>query len=379
MIRASLRLCRRLFSGRVPASPSHENPVLISTSPALAELVKRIAPLDRLGLDTEADSLHCYREKLCLIQVGLPDDDLLVDPLAALDLSPLFRVLSKKEVIFHGADYDLRMLHRAGHTDAGKIFDTMIAARLTGAEEFSYSALVARHFNVTLTKGSQKANWALRPLPPTMEQYARNDTRYLLPLAEKLGKQLEKMGRTAWFEQSCERAVAVSRIVRERDNENAWRITGSSALEPRAGAVLRALWQWREQEAGAVDRPTFHILRNEELVDAAQRFHRGEAVHVRHLRGGREKRFFEASEKAMQLDESQWPQRVRGTRLRMTPAQEKRLAELKKKRDQAAEKIGLDPSLVAARATLEQLAVDSETAGERLLPWQRELLGIADA
>ncbi len=349
---------------------------MITTPPALAELVAQLTPLDRLGLDTEADSLHCYREKLCLIQIGLSDDDVLVDPLADLDLTPLFRVLETREPILHGADYDLRLLHRVGHTGTRRIFDTMIAARLTGATAFSYSALVAEHFGVTLTKGSQKANWALRPLSPAMEQYARNDTRYLIPLAEKLDAQLDRLKRREWFDQSCARAVASAKILRERDEENAWRIAGSSKLDPRESAILRELWQWREKEAGVVDKPTFHILRNEELVDAAARFAHGDAVQVRHLRGGREKRFFEAAEKGMHLDESQWPQRPRGTRSRATPAEERRCAELKKKRDQVAEKIGLDPSLLAPRATLEQLAMEGDSALERLMPWQRELLGL---
>jgi ribonuclease D len=376
--RAIAQLCGRMFSRKNSAPSKNGFHGLITTPEPLAELVARLAPLERLGLDTEADSLHCYREKLCLIQIGIPGDDLLVDPLAGLDLTGLFQALGKKETILHGADYDLRLLHRAGHTETGKIFDTMIAARLTGATEFSYSALVAQHFGVTLTKGSQKANWALRPLSPVMEQYARNDTRYLIPLAEKLGEQLEKMRRREWFDQSCERAVATAKIVKERDEENAWRIPGSAKLDGRAGAVLRALWHWRDDEARAADRPAFHIFHNEKLVEAALQFHHGQRVDSAHLRGGREKRFFEAAEKALLLDESDWPQRPRGTRTRTTPAEEKRYHELKKKRDQVAEKINLDPSLIAPRATLEQLAADGSSASERLLPWQRQLLELAD-
>ena len=181
---------------------------MIETSTALAELVARIATTARLGVDTEADSLHCYREKVCLVQVGLADADELVDPLAELDLSPLLDALSRTEIVLHGADFDLRMLYRLGLDAPGKIFDTMIAARLTGVTQFGYSALVAEHFGATLPKGSQKANWARRPLPPKIAQYARNDTHFLLPLAELLERRLEVLGRLTWLEQSCRRARA---------------------------------------------------------------------------------------------------------------------------------------------------------------------------
>jgi ribonuclease D len=349
---------------------------VIASDLALAEFLASIAPLERLALDTEADSLHCYFEKLCLIQISVPGADVLVDPLADLRLAPLFEMLARKQVVMHGADFDIRMLRRAGQTAMGKVFDTMIAARLTGCVEFSLSALITRHFGVTLTKGSQKANWAMRPLSPTMEEYARNDTRYLLALADILGERLAQLGRRAWFEQSCERVVEQAMTTRERDLENAWRISGSFALEPRAAAVLRALWRWRDEEARAVDRPAFHILRNEDLVEAAHRFHRGDRVAFDHLRGGRAKRFFSAAEEALRLDESQWPVRPRGTRTRPTPAEERRFFELKKKRDHIAGQLGIDPSLIAPKATIEMLACEREDALARLMPWQRELLEI---
>ncbi|MXY15427.1 MAG: ribonuclease D, partial [Acidobacteria bacterium] len=159
---------------------------VIETSSALAEFVARIGETDRVGVDTEADSLHCYREKICLVQVGLPGADELVDPLAGLDLSPLLDSLSHTEMVMHGADFDLRMLYRLGLGAPSRVFDTMIAARLTGAARFGYSALVAEHFGVTLPKGLQTANWARRPLPANLARYARNDTHYLLRLAESL-------------------------------------------------------------------------------------------------------------------------------------------------------------------------------------------------
>src|ERR1041385_7892417 len=148
---------------------------LITTNGQLTELLKKIDDADRVALDTEADSLHSYREKLCLIQISVPAaisdrgyNDFIVDPLAGLDLEPLRRALEPKEIVLHGADYDLRMLRRGLNFVAHKIFDTTIAARLLGIREFSLAALVKRYFGLELPKGSQKANWAKRPLPTRM-------------------------------------------------------------------------------------------------------------------------------------------------------------------------------------------------------------------
>ena len=223
-------------------------------------------------------------------------------PLADFSLEPLYAALKGKTVVLHGADYDLRLLRRAGGFVADSIFDTMLAARLIGRREFSYAALVKAEFGIELTKGSQKANWARRPLTPTMAAYAQNDTRYLLEIADRLEGTLHQFGRWEWFEQSCARALATAAVERERDTEDAWRINGSGVLRGRAAATLRELWHWREEEARVVDRPTFHVLRNEDLLNAAKGFAAGEKPRFDHLRGGRKTRFYEAADRALALD-----------------------------------------------------------------------------
>src|ERR1700720_381326 len=156
---------------------------LIATVAGVSELVAQVEPADRVAIDTEADSLHCYREKLCLIQISSGECDYIVDPLANVDLEPLRHALAEKEMVLHGADYDLRLLRRDLNFVPRKVFDTVIAARLIGIREFSLAALVKKYFGVELTKGSQKENWAQRPLPARMAEYAINDTHYLLPMA----------------------------------------------------------------------------------------------------------------------------------------------------------------------------------------------------
>src|SRR5437762_9593028 len=256
---------------------------MIQTDSQLSELLPKLAAVDRIAVDTEADSLHCYFEKLCLIQISVPGHDYLVDPLANVDLEPLAEGLTRKEIVLQGADFDLRLLRRSLNFVATRIFDTVIAARLLGIREFSLSALVERFFGIVLSKGSQKANWAQRPLPRHMAEYAMNDTRYLLPLAEKLETALRERGRLEWFRQSCQRALEQTAVQRVRDEDEAWRISGSGKMDGRTSAILSELWRWREKEAQAADRPAFHILQSHLLLEAAQAFAEGKVPDFRHF------------------------------------------------------------------------------------------------
>ncbi|PYK18134.1 MAG: hypothetical protein DME55_07600 [Verrucomicrobia bacterium] len=374
---------------------------MITDAARLASLIEQIEPADRVAVDTEADSLHSYREKLCLLQISVPATgaaagvadalprvspghesaravcDYIVDPLANTDLEPLRRGLEAKEIVLHGADYDLRMLRRGLNLAASKIFDTMIAARLLGIREFGLAALVKRYFSLTLLKSSQKANWAQRPLPARMAEYAINDVHYLLPLAEKLEAELDRSERRDWLRQSCQRAIEQAAVARARGQDELWRIRGSGLLRGRSAAVLRALWQWREKEAEKADRPPFHVLRNEELLKAAVKFASGSVPDYRHFSVRRREAFREAAQAALRAPESEWPisRRRFGTRPSNDTVQ--RAEELRRRRNRSAEELGLEPSLIAPRSTLEAIAADGTRAEALLVPWQRELLGVS--
>ena len=349
---------------------------LTGTPEDLAAVLPLLSPHERIAVDTEADSLHCYFEKLCLIQISVPGTDHLIDPLAGFDLAPLWSAWSGKVLIFHGADYDLRLLRRTGCPTPSRIFDTMLAARLCGIDGFSYAALVERYCGIKIAKASQKANWASRPLSPQMLDYAVNDTRHLYIITDILEAELKRLGRGPWFEQSCERAIRSSETDKEIDPDQLWRVPGSGHLRGRAAAIFRELWRWRDEEAQRVDKPTFHILHSEMLVEAAMKFDTGEHIEFRHLRGTRAQKFYDAAKRGMQLDESQWPKVIRTPRQRPSQAQFARFLELKKHRDHIAEQVQLDPSLIAAKATLEGLAFRPEETLPKLLAWQRELLNV---
>jgi len=397
---------------------------VISSEQQLADLIRQIQAADRVALDTEADSLHSYREKLCLLQfsapsavilsnvegsrgtaskVALPDGkpvliasggcvaastslgmtvqsvcDFIVDPLSNLDLEPLRQALEPREIVLHAADYDLRMLRRGLNFTAGRIFDTVIAARLLGIREFSLGALVKRFFGVELHKHSQKANWALRPLPARMLQYAVDDVHYLLPLAAKLEEELGRVHRRDWFRQSCGRAIELAAAERERDQDELWRIGGAGTLDPHTGAVLRALWQWRETEAEMVDRPPFHILQSRELLNAAESFASGHVPDYKHFSARRRQTFREAAKIALQSPQSEWPVMRRRAGSRPTAEMRQRADQLREQRDKVAERLGLERSFIASRGALEAIAADPARATALLVPWQRELIGVEE-
>ncbi len=349
---------------------------MIADDAQLAALLPLLQTVDRVAVDTEADSLHCYQEKLCLLQLSFAGGDYLVDPLSAANLAPLASALAKKQIVLQGADFDLRLLRRSLNFTARRIFDTVIAARLLGIREFSLAALVLRYFGVTLAKGSQKANWARRPLTAQMAEYALNDTRYLLPLAEKLEAELRERGRIGWFWESCEKALDQAGIDRVREEDEAWRISGSGSLRGVAATVLRALWRWRDDEARAVDRPAFHILQNHLLIAAAEDFAAGNSPDFRHFSPRRRRAFLEAAKNALLSPESNWPQRRPRLGVRPTPEMERRSNELRRRRDASAHELGIEPSFIAPRAAVDAIAADVARADDYLVPWQREMLGL---
>lgn len=352
---------------------------MIASGEALDGLLDRWRGDRVIAVDTEADSLHSYREKLCLVQLSTGSDMALVDPLAGHSIQPLLDFLGEREIILHGASYDLRMLLSAGDFRPVHVFDTMLAARLTGRGEFSLAALVAEFHQVELTKASRKADWGKRPLSPAMAEYALNDVRYLHALRDEFLRQLDALGRMDWLHQCCEReirsAMEPSRV--EENTREAWRVKGAFRLDDRASAVLRALWHWRNAEAESRDVPVFKIMRNEDLLMASESFAATGRFEARSLRGGRRERFLAAARKALALDASELPARPKTRRREKTPGFDERFERLRALRDSHAKALGLDPSFIAPRSLLEHLSGSPEqrqAARERLLPWQLELI-----
>jgi len=357
----------------LPIESPYIDPV-IDTDEKLAVFLPQLAAASWIALDTEADSLHAYPEKLCLIQISLTGHDLLVDPLARMNLAPLFGILGPHELILHGADYDLRLLRKYCGFVPTAIFDTMLASRLLGCREFGLVNLVTNYLNVKLEKGPQKANWARRPLTERMATYASNDTHYLKPLTDILAAELKLKGRLAWHQQSCARLIADATEVRPSEPDEVWRVKGSHLLQPASLAVLREIWRWREEEAVASNRPPFFILSPDIMVTLAGAAPQRDLEELlpRYLTPRRRKGILQAVH--LGLGESHPPQLLKRRGRRLTEAEKRRLHALEERRNQRATELALDPTLIASRATLIALASDWNSHQSELLPWQRELL-----
>ena len=350
---------------------------VIDTRHKLAEFLPKLAAAAWVAVDTEADSLHAYPQKLCLLQISLPGADELIDPLASVDLTSLLERMREHELILHGADYDLRLLYRAFHFVPDAVFDTMLAARLLGHREVGLTNLVSTLLGVRLEKGPQKADWARRPLTERMEQYARNDARFLKPLADLLRLDLDQKQRSAWHRETCARLIQDCARLTPPDHDQVWRVKGADRLDRRGLAVLRELWRWREGEAVAADRPPYFVLSHETLVALANAA--ADSQSIEHLlpsglSRNRRHRLLSALQEALVLPPERWPRRNRPSGRRPSPEERERYEQLRQKRDRVASALGIDPTLIASRATLSSLAMAGDAHQQELMAWQRQLL-----
>jgi ribonuclease D len=342
-----------------------------------------------LAVDSEADSFHHYRERVCLIQLSYGRRDVLVDTLALTDLKALEGVLGDPELrkILHGADYDVRLFRRDCGLVVRGLFDTMVAARLVGERAFGLAALLERHLNVRLDKRFQRADWSVRPLPPEMARYAMLDTRHLATLAEILETRLERLGRLEWAAEEFRRVEQV-RWEGERNSIDAWRrVKGVRTLEPRELAVLREVALLRERAARERNVPPFRVARDPILIELAKQARLGpdQLGSLRGLprpwtRGGGARALQSAIDRGLELDERDWPAPPPSRRgPRRSRESEARVRRMARERDRVAETLGLEPSVLASRSVLERVLdqLDQGLALEdvaELRSWQLEQL-----
>lgn len=265
--------------------PSHPSPaperrqamndrdyIFVDTPAALAAMLQDLQQHAIIAVDTESNNMFAYRDHVALIQFSTPEKDYIVDPLADIpvhELGPLF-AHKKIEKVFHAAEYDLIGLRRDFGFRVEPIFDTMHAARLLGKSHVGLAALLEEYFGVHLDKRYQRTNWARRPLSSEQLAYAAMDTRYLIPLRERLRAELEARGLLPLALEDFARLTTPPEPNTQFDPEGFWRLPGVKDLPDESLAVIRALYLWREQEAERRDVPPFRVLHNRELVRIAQ-------------------------------------------------------------------------------------------------------------
>lgn len=352
-------------------------------------MIDRISAHPVIAVDTEADSLHSYFDKVCLIQITAADEDFVVDPLAKIDITRFGQVLSNPSIrkIFHGGDYDLRILNRDFNFTITNLVDTMICAQLLGYEAFGLAALLDRHFGVKLNKAHQRADWAMRPLPPDMLDYAAMDTRYLERLHDVLRAELEARGRWEWAIEEFSRLENVRFRETDEDTEPFRRLKGIGAFDRRSLAVVRGLYDWRDQLARAADRPPFKIIGNDAIIEIAKTKPKSTAelskikeVSQYHFRRYGEE-LMRLVRHALELPEDALPQRVESRPFFRDKVLEARVDRLKRVRDQVAKELAIDISIVAPRhvlvavATLQPRDVRDLDQVPAMREWQKGLLG----
>lgn len=247
-------------------------PIWVEDAKALKQMVEELSTQPRIAVDTESNSLHAYRERVCLIQFTGGTKDYLVDPLALDDLTSLAPLFSnpKIEKIFHAAEYDLICLNRDFGFEFSNLFDTMQAARILGYKYVGLDNLLSEKFNVKVDKRHQKANWGARPLSQAQLDYARMDTHYLGDLRNILEKELREMGRWELAQDDFTLATSVE-VPKEKLNGSAWkRFSSRKGVTPRELTILSELAKCRDEIAEKMDRPPFKVITNNTLLEIAK-------------------------------------------------------------------------------------------------------------
>jgi len=374
---------------------SAEPTVLYLDAPGpTADFLGSIAGSRDVALDTEGASFHRFVDRIYLLQitarVGGGEPSAIVDPLTAGDMPALKRLVEDPdvEIVFHDADYDLRLLHQDYGWHPTHLFDTRIAAQLLGIKAFGLAALLEREFGLKLDKKHQRADWSMRPLTADMLDYAAQDTRWLLGLRDRLREQLERSGRLSWAREEFQRLEG-TRWAPEEPDTGFMRIKGARDLTRRELALLRELVIWRDGVAAELDRATFRVASNDVLFEIARKAPTGRDTlgAIKGVpRGSLESRgpdILAAVQRGLAVPEAELPRFPRAPRWDRDPDFDTRVNRLRTVREEAAQRLALDPGVLCARERLEATARRNPRSLEELAEvpelrcWQIETLGPA--
>lgn len=346
-------------------SPKSAAPTVqyLDSDNSVGKFLEGIRGTPLLALDTEGASFHRFIDRIYLLQLSTRDVHAIIDPLPIANPAGLGALLEdpKVEVVFHDADYDLRLLHQDYGWHVRRIFDTRVASQLLGVKAFGLAALLEQHFGVKLDKKHQRADWSMRPLTKGMLDYAAQDTLHLLQLRDVLKDQLERKGRWSWAEEEFERLEG-TRWAPEDAAESFLRIKGTRDLTRRELAVMREVTRWRDSAALALDRATFRVVANDVLLEIS----RLQPTTVDALgaikgmpRGMMERAGHEvlsAVQRGLAVPEAQLPRFPKSTRWEKDPEFDDKFGRLKAVRDDAARRLDLDPGVLGSRERLESVA-----------------------
>ena len=368
----------------MPALPS---PAIITSSAQLAALLETISVQPIIAVDTESNSLHAYKERVCLIQLSTPGQDYLIDPLAGLDLSPLREVFADPaiEKVFHAADYDIVCLKRDFGFRFANLFDTMWAARILGWPKVGLGDVLTGIFGIHTNKHYQRYNWGKRPLDENALLYACLDTHYLIPLRHIQADELRRQGRWEEAREVFDQIAAVEPSFDTFSAEGFWHIKGVWELAPGEQSILRELYIWRDKEARRQDCPPFKVLDDRTMVELARAAPRtlDELSGLRGMSSYRVQRYGQRILWAVRRGLSAAPPSPPPMPQRRPEKVVARFRTLQAWRKRQAELRGVDADVILSNAVLWALAERPPRSFEDLLhveglgPWKREAYGQA--
>lgn len=360
----------------------------LDTDATVAEWLASVRKARRIALDTEGASFHRFIDRVYLLQLSTDDRHAIIDPLPIAAPAVLGAIVEdpKVEIVFHDADYDLRLLHQDYGWQIRNVFDTRIAAQLLGLKAFGLAALLERAFGLKLDKKHQRADWSMRPLTADMLDYAAQDTMHLLGLRDQLHDELAKKARLAWAQEEFERLEAIRWPA--SDAADAFlKVKGARDLTRRELAIFRELVQWRDAAALKLDRATFRVVSNEVLFDAVRTLpaDRKALGALKGMPRGILERSGEemlaAIARGIAVPEEALPKFPRSARFDRDPTFDQKVGALKAVRDEAAARLELDPGVLCSRDRMETVArlLPGEAALIATIPefrrWQIEVLG----
>lgn len=344
------------------AQDEGRNPVYIDSNESASAFLGGIGNPAEIAVDTEGASFHRFVDRIYLIQLSTRATSSIIDPLAVTELDALGKLLEDPavEVVFHDADYDLRLLHQDYGWHPTNIFDTRIAAQLIGLKSFGLAALLDQYFRVKLDKQHQRADWSMRPLTEGMLAYAAQDTAYLLALKDKLQDELQRLGRLEWAREEFARLEG-TRWQPEAAGEQFFKLKGARDLSQRELAILRELVAWRDSVAAEMDRATFRVIGNEVLLSISQT-QPAVAADLGAIKGmpraileRRGQDILAAVRRGLSVAEELLPRFPRSARWDKDAGLDSRVALLKNARDEAASRLALDPGVLCSRERLEAI------------------------
>jgi ribonuclease D len=340
----------------------------------------------RLAIDLEANSLYAYRERVCLIQISVPGQDYIVDPIAGFDLEALGDIIADPGVtkIFHAAEYDLILIKRQYGWKLNSLFDTMWAARILGKNRCGLANLLASYFSVRQNKKHQKANWCKRPLSSAQLSYAQADTHFLIQLADRLAEELKDAGRLEEAHEIFAEQTRVQLPDNGFDPDGFWSIGAVKGLNGQQKAIVKALYIYRDEQAKRQDRPPFKVFGNRTLIELAKEAPTSVAdlPPIYGMSNGQIRRYGRQIVRIVQeASRAPVPERPRQDSRRYPEAVHNRYEKLHNWRKERAKKRGVESDVIISRDALWQLAQKNPQSKKELSQiesigsWRRQAYG----